>query len=112
MLHTHITRPWNFHSEVKHCTTCDGLGRVASQARPTVSNPFPETDCNDCSGREGAAPCEVCGFSIHVPGYECLPCQLVDELPRHALADADDVLRAIKTAMEARLLSLSAKVAA
>lgn len=104
---TYIKLPWNFRSEVQHCTTCEGSGRVASQARPSVWNPYPETECNDCGGREGCAPCEVCGSEVHVPGYDCFVCQCVDELPRDALADSEALLQAIKTAIETRLLSLT-----
>lgn len=109
---TTINRPWNFHSEVKHCGTCDGIGRVASHRQPTTWDPYPETTCDDCGGREGPEPCEVCGSELHVPGYDCFVCQMVDELPRHALADGEALATAIKAAMGARLLSLSDRRAA
>lgn len=105
--HTHISLPWNFRSEVQLCDTREGTGRVASHARPSVWDPYPETKCSDCGGREGAGPCSVCGSELHVRGYDCFICQAVDELPREALADSDALVQAIKTAIEARLLSLT-----
>ena len=111
MLHRPINRPWNFRSEVQHCDTCNSTGRVAGHERPSTWNPYPEAACDDCGGREGAAPCEVCGSDMHVQGYDCFVCQCVDEIPRHALADGDALAKALKTAINARLLSLSAVAA-
>lgn len=107
---TTINRPWNFHSEVKHCGTCDGIGRVASHRQPTTWDPYPETTCDDCGGREGVAPCEVCGSELHMAGYDCFACQTVDELPDHA--DIDAFVSAIRAAATAKLLSLSDRRAA
>lgn len=112
MRHQPIPRPWNYASGVHHCTTCDGLGRVASQARPSVWNPYPETTCDDCGGREGAEPCEVCGSELHVPGYDCFACAMVDEMPTHALADIEAFVTALRAAATAKLLSLSDRRAA
>lgn len=112
MLHRTINRPWNFHSEVKHCGTCDGIGRVASHERPSTWNPYPETACDDCGGRDGVEPCEVCGSDLHVPGYDCFACASVDELPVHALADLDGFVTALRAAATAKLLGLSDRRAA
>ncbi len=111
MLHTPINRPWNFRSGVNHCDTCEGTGKVAASRRPSTWDPYPEADCPDCAG-EHAASCEVCGSEIHAAGYDCIVCQMVDELPTHALSDGDHITRAIKSAMGARLLSLSDRRAA
>jgi len=87
-------------SGVTHCTTCEGIGRVASHARPTVWNPYPETTCDDCGGREGPAPCEVCGFAEYVAGYDCFACDTAAELPRHV--DVAHFAESISAAMAAR----------
>lgn len=110
--HTHISLPWNFRSEVQHCGTCNSTGRVASHARPSVWDPYPETKCSDCGGREGAAPCSVCGSEVYVPGHDCFVCQAVDELPSVALADIEKLLSSIGTAAAAKVLSLTDRRAA
>ncbi len=108
---TRITRPWDYYSGVHSCATCNGLGTVAASRRPTTWDPYPESPCPDCDGEHEAA-CDVCGSEIHAAGYDCIVCQMVDELPTHALSDGDHITRAIKSAMGARLLSLSDRRAA
>lgn len=100
---TTINRPWNFHSEVKHCGTCDGIGRVASHRQPTTWDPYPEVACPDCDGEYHEAACDVCGSTIEAKGYDCLICALVNDLPADALGRGDEVATAIKSAMGARL---------
>lgn len=104
---------WFSRSGIAHCTTCDGLGRVRSQARPSVWNPYPETRCDDCGGHEGPCQCEVCGSTVEVRGYDCIVCQMVLELAPDQLDDAtaaelaNAVVRAVAVAAAHR-----AKVAA
>ena len=98
---TRITRPWDYHSGVHSCATCDGTGVVEAARRPTVDDPYPENPCPDCDGLEAA--CDVCGSTIEVKGYDCLICALVNDLPADALGRGDEVANAIKSAMGARL---------
>jgi len=108
---TAIPRPWNYHSGVHNCATCNGLGVVSSQTRATTWDPYPETPCPDCDGVEHEAECAVCGSTLEMAGYDCFVCQTVDELP--ANVDADALTKAIRTALDARLaFVLNAKVAA
>lgn len=77
---------WHNKSGVGHCTTCDGIGHVASQRQPTINDPYPETECTDCYGMDQA--CEVCGNTVHVQGFDCLVCDMAMELDGPQL-DAD-----------------------
>lgn len=67
------SRPWNYHSEVRCCETCEGLGLVASHRRPTIGDPYPEQPCPDCEG-EHLPECQVCGFQQEISGFDCLAC--------------------------------------
>ena len=77
---------WHNKSGIGHCTTCDGIGYVASQRQATMNDPYPEVECPDCFGMDQA--CEVCGNTVHVKGFDCLVCDMVLELPASQL-DAD-----------------------
>jgi hypothetical protein len=52
------------------------------------------SDCDECP---------VCGFDGYLPGYDCLVCQTVDELPDHLLTDstAEKLAQAVKAAVKA-----------
>lgn len=99
----HLTRPWDYHSGVHSCATCDGTGVVEAARRPTVDDPYPENPCPDCDGEYHEAECDVCASTIEVKGYDCLICALVNDLPADALGRGDEVATAIKAAMGARL---------
>lgn len=90
---------WHGKSGVSHCSTCDGIGKVASQRISTINDPYPEADCPDCSGEHG--PCAVCGFEIPIPGYDCLVCDMVLEIPAHMLRDetAEAIGQSVKQAI-------------
>ena len=74
-----LTRPWNYHSEVRTCATCDGLGIVPAPRLPSTWDPFPERPCPDCDGEHGPE-CAVCGFTLPIKGYDCLACDTVATL--------------------------------
>lgn len=100
---TRIARPWDQHSGVHSCATCNGLGTVAASRRPSTWDPYPEVACPDCDGEYHEAACDVCGSTIEAKGYDCLICAMVNDLPADALGRGDEVANAIKAAMGARL---------
>lgn len=95
--------PWNYHSAVTCCETCNGAGRVHSHHLPTINDPYPESACPDCDG-EHLPECKVCGCEILVPGYDCMACFVAEELPVAHLNDADieQLGKAIMVAARAR----------
>ena len=101
---TTIARPWNYNSVVTACDECGGEGWVRSLRRPTVDDPYPETTCSACDGPQ-APECTVCGCTTVVPGYDCIVCQTVGELPEALLTDKEadatilDMVRAITRAI-------------
>lgn len=107
MLHQPITKPWNHASAVTCCQTCEGEGTVRSSRRASIHDPFPEDACPDCDGPH-AKECAVCGSEIEVPGFDCIACQAVADLPDHCLNDfvVDELAAAMKLAICARLASV------
>lgn len=101
--HTPIALPerqnaWYSKSGVGHCSTCDDTGYVCSQRQATIDDPYPEVECDDCSGEDIA--CEVCGNTVHVKGFDCLVCDMVLELPASQL-DEDTALTLAKSLVAA-----------
>jgi DnaJ-class molecular chaperone len=96
---TPTAKPWDYHSGVYHCETCEGTGVIASCRRATIDDPYPEDDCNDCEG-VGHGDCKVCGFAYAMMGYDCFVCATVEELPRSAMPN--EVSKAVALALEAR----------
>lgn len=80
---------WYKKSGVGHCSTCDGIGYVASQRPATINDPYPEAPCDNCSDEDTA--CAVCGNTVHIGGFDCLVCDMVLEIPDHQL-DEDTAL--------------------
>jgi len=80
---------WNYHSAVTCCETCEGTGTVRAARRATIIDPYPESPCPDCDG-EHLPECKVCGCGVIVPGYDCIACYVVGELPAHHL-DAESI---------------------
>ncbi len=104
--------PWNYHSHVKACATCEGAGRIPSQRRASTWDPYPETACPDCEG-EHEPECAVCGYNLPVAGYDCLVCDTVAALHQHELKAFDRVAFANAVAVAVRkALADSVKVAA
>ena len=66
---------WCRQSGVGHCETCDDNGLVRAYRQPTIDDPYPEIECDDCYGMDHA--CEVCGNPVYVSGFECLACDTV-----------------------------------
>lgn len=92
---------WHNKSGVGHCSTCNDTGKVHAFRRATVNDPYPEADCDECFGMDHA--CEVCGNTIHIPGYDCLACDMAIEVPAELL-DADtaaELARALVCAINA-----------
>lgn len=81
--HTFTTdaKPWDYHSGVSECETCDGSGQVVKFPRGAYRlNPLEWTEgCEDCLG-DGIHGCKVCGFDEVVQGYDCWVCQAVHDL--------------------------------
>ena len=102
-----MSKPWNYHSHVTACTTCNGHGAVASQRPRTVSDPYPEDRCTDCDGEPHEPECEVCGYNLPVAGFDCLACDTVANLNAGELAnfDADKFAAAVKSAVGAALVA-------
>lgn len=94
-------KPWNYHSHVTACQTCEGAGRVHSQRRPSTWDPYPESACPDCEG-EHEPECEVCGYNLPVAGYDCLACETVAALHPHELKAFDRVAFANAVAVAVR----------
>lgn len=111
--------PWNYHSHVTTCPTCEGEGRVHSHRRPSTWDPYPENDCPDCDGPH-EPECAVCGYNLPIAGYnlpiagyDCLVCDTVASLHPVALKafDADVFAAALKVAV-GKALTDSLQVAA
>ena len=90
---------WNYRSGVASCHICDGAGVVHAARRATIDDPYPETDC-ECGIGEHLPECEVCGFTIEVPGYDCLACQTVADIPAKLL-NADTATKLAAAIMRA-----------
>lgn len=107
-----MQKPWNYHSHVKACPTCEGEGTVAAYRRPTTWDPYPENPCPDCDG-PNEPECEVCGYNLPVAGYDCLACDTVAALHPHELKafDADAFVTAFKVA-SGKALAAAQQVAA
>lgn len=102
-----MTHPWNFRSGVGHCKVCEGTGSVPNGRGLGGNDPDSfNVDCPACDG-DPIIPCEVCGCEV-TSGFDCIACDAVAELPSSALTEFDAIAKAIKAAMEARLLSFSA----
>ena len=68
-------------SGVQHCGECEGRGDVSNGRGLGGNDPASwMVDCPECHG-EPIIACEVCGFDLEVPGYDCLACFVAGELP-------------------------------
>jgi hypothetical protein len=90
---------WSLRSGVSHCSTCDDTGMVASHRRPTIDDPYPEIECDDCSAEDTA--CKVCGNPVYVSGFDCLACDTVINLSGDQLdaETAEELGKAITAAI-------------
>lgn len=109
-----IARPWNFHSVVAECSECEGKGDYwQTQGR---NDPDACTECPHCEG-VGHHACGVCGFDTIIPGYDCLICQMVGDIPDALLTDKNvadttaDMTKAIARAINAANLALETRKA-
>lgn len=91
---------WNEKSGVTVCGPCQGSGKIWSNRRPTVDDPYPEKACKSCDG-EHLPECPVCGFQHVVPGFDCIVCETVYNIPVDSLSlnFSDDFDAAIAKAM-------------
>ena len=98
-----MARPWNYRSHVHVCDLCEGAGVVWSSHKATINDPYPEQPC-ECGLGEHEPECPVCGFQIVVPGYDCLACDTVNDIPDAMLTPdtasklSDAIARAIEAA--------------
>lgn len=83
-----LTRRWDYRSGVSECRDCEGAGFICKT--PHYTHPHDprrvDVECDHC-GSVGHTACEVCGFDIVVPGYDCIVCQTVCDMPYHLLTD-------------------------
>ena len=98
-------KPWNYHSAVTCCPTCDGAGEVASMRLASVNDPYPTDRCDHCDGVAQDPECSVCGFDQVVSGYDCFVCDTIATLFEADLKafDPDKFAAAIKVAHAAAL---------
>lgn len=98
-----MTRPWNFNSHVTTCPTCEGAGAVHAGRQAITNDPYPETPC-ECGIGPHEPECAVCGCTTEVDGYDCIVCDLIDNIPLAKLNDATlaDLAKAMTVAMQAR----------
>lgn len=87
-LTTPTTPPWDTHSGVTTCPFCEGTGTVRAARAATIADPYPEDPC-ECGRGEHLPSCDVCGFMLEVPGFDCLACATVGELREAALRVED-----------------------
>lgn len=75
------TRPWDYHSGISECDTCEGSGAIVKFPRGAyMLNPLEyQIDCPECEG-QGVHPCKVCGFDEVVRGYDCIVCAMVHDM--------------------------------
>ena len=100
-----ITRPWDYHSGVPDCETCEGHGHVSNGRGRGGNDPDSwNVECRDCDGN-GHHVCAVCGFDTQVAGYDCLACATVSELADRDLTRVkpEELAAALGAAMQARL---------
>lgn len=96
-----VQKPWNYNSCTNPCGECDGTGAHAVNPHLRVGDPsYHEIDCDECEG-SGHTHCEVCGFDVVIPGYDCLACQMVYDIPDNLLTDkvADALAEAVRNAI-------------
>lgn len=89
-------RPWNWNSHVTACTECGGSGKLETR---TGVDSYRVTGCDWCAGPH-EPECEVCGFTVEVPGYDCLACETVYNLPDELL-NADTATKLAAAIMRA-----------
>lgn len=65
---------------VRPCPECDGEGEVSNGRGRGGNDPDSwMVECEDCDG-EGYFPCEVCGNTVIVPGFDCFACEAVQDV--------------------------------
>lgn len=75
-------KPWDYHSGVSECETCDGWGHIDKTPPHRAFRDPPgywDEPCPDCEER-GVICCPTCGFDEVVQGYDCAVCALVHDL--------------------------------
>ena len=100
--HKHLAH-WHNRSGILPCYECDGTGGLPNN--PHLRNGDPDcwvVTCRDCDGA-GHQACEVCGFNIEVPGFDCLACDMARDIPAHLLTDeaAEALTDAIRASVSA-----------
>lgn len=104
------TRPWNYHSHVAPCDQCEGIGSYPNGRGLGGNDPDSwDIECDECEGH-GHSACKVCGFDHIVPGYDCLACSTVEDVPTKLLTDEfrADFVQAVFGAFDAARLAHAA----
>lgn len=96
---------WNQASHSGECVVCEGHGKVWNQ-RGTGHANDPSSGMVECAMCEGTGKhaCAVCGNDIEAKGYDCLVCDMVNELPTADLNPAElaDLCKSVMLAVTAR----------
>lgn len=95
-------KSWNHDSCVRECGSCDGEGRVSgydgTYGTHYCRGPY-DRACSDCD-ETGIVPCPVCGSEIIAKGYDCIVCDMVENLPDGV--ELIGLAKAIRAAMFAK----------
>ena len=66
---------------VPTCRNCDGTGEVWNGRGNGGNDPDSwVVECPDCDG-EGHFPCDACGNTVPMDGYDCFACDTANALP-------------------------------
>jgi hypothetical protein len=92
---------WYRKSGIVSCDRCEGHGAYWNGRGLGGTDPESwDIDCPDCDAL-GHHACAVCGFDVVAPGFDCLACDMVRELPIGQLTGevADKLAASIKAAI-------------
>jgi hypothetical protein len=85
--HTEAKNLWYRDSGILACEECEGHGVIDKTPWRHGNDPDRwEEDCSHCDG-VGHNECAVCGFDIEIPGYDCLVCDTIRDIPDALLTD-------------------------
>lgn len=72
---------WHKNSGVIECPHCEGRGSHWNGRGLGGNDPDSwDVECDACEGY-GNHECKVCGFGIAMPGFDCLVCETVVNIP-------------------------------
>jgi hypothetical protein len=84
------------------CTTCEGSGEVWNgRGKGGVDPDSWNIECSDCAGL-GCEPCEACGNTVRVGGFDCFACEVVGMMPSDC-AMTQEQIEILQTAVGYRM---------